>query len=175
MSKLRLLNVEVSRLPTKQSQRLKCGEIFYDCDDGICSFQLVCFLCKIIHFAFEDFAIHIQNVHSKCGGLASFPTAEAEPQPLQDNCLEFLPEDVSDEEDPIGNTDYKPLRSCTFNDNESASESEPEPEANESCDDDLHSEFEMDTTTATAREPSDFHENSESEAEKQHVFKVGYY
>lgn len=162
--------------PTKQPQQLKCGEIFYDCDDGICSFQLVCLLCNMKNFGFEDFSIHIRNVHS----LASFPKAvestEDEPQLLQDNCLQFMPEDVSDEEDPIANTNFeKELRGYLFNDNQSASDSEPEPEANESCEEHSHSEFEMDTTTATAQEePSDFHENSESEGEKEYVYKVKY-
>lgn len=169
MSKLRLLNVDFPRVPAKQLQRLKCGEIFYDSDNEICSFQLVCLLCKMKHFAFEDFSIHIRNVHSrKSDGVA---TACAEDEP-QDNCSQFLREDESDEEveeeeDPIANEDYnKQLRVCSFE-----LESEPELEFQE--DSDLHSELEMETTTATALAPSDFYdEDSDSEVEKQYVFKV---
>lgn len=165
MSKLRLLNVDFPRVPAKQQQRLKCGEIFYDSDDGICSFQLVCLLCKMKHFAFEDFSIHIRNVHSmKWEGASA--CAEDEPQ---ENCDQFLPEDESDEvveEDPIANADYtKQLRVCSF-------DSESEHELKQ--DSDSHSELEMETTTATALEPSDFNdEDSESEVETQYVFKVG--
>lgn len=167
MSKLRLLNVDFPRVPAKQQQRLKCGEIFYDSDDGICSFQLVCLLCKMKHFAFEDFSIHIRNVHSmKWEGASA--CAEDEPQ---ENCDQFLPEDESDEvveeeEDPIANADYtKQLRVCSI-------DSESEHELKQ--DSDSHSELEMETTTATALEPSDFNdEDSESEVETQYVFKVG--
>lgn len=166
MSKLRLPYVDFPRVPAKQLQRLKCGEIYYDNDDGICSFQLVCLLCKMKHYAFEDFSIHIRNVHNMKSESVS-ACAEDEPQ---DNCDQFLPEDESDEvveeEDPIANADYtQQLSVCSF-------ESESEPELQE--DNDSQSELEMETPTATALEPSDFNdEDSESEVETEYVFKVG--
>lgn len=50
-------------LPTSnlnQPIKTKCGEVFYDsCTD----FTIDCCFCEIKLFAFEDFHIHIQNIH----------------------------------------------------------------------------------------------------------------
>ncbi|XP_037723399.1 zinc finger protein 664 [Drosophila subpulchrella] len=56
-----LANVDYVRLHAQQQLRPKCGEIFYEQEAN--SFQLVCLLCEMKHFGFEDFARHIRNVH----------------------------------------------------------------------------------------------------------------
>ncbi|XP_017064442.1 zinc finger protein 664 isoform X2 [Drosophila eugracilis] len=56
-----LTNVDYVRLHAQQQLRPKCGEIFYEQEAN--SFQLVCLLCEMKHFGFEDFARHIRNVH----------------------------------------------------------------------------------------------------------------
>ncbi|XP_052850092.1 zinc finger and SCAN domain-containing protein 2 [Drosophila gunungcola] len=56
-----LANVDYVRLHAQQQLRPKCGEIFYEQEAD--SFQLVCLLCEMKHFGFEDFARHIRNVH----------------------------------------------------------------------------------------------------------------
>jgi len=56
-----LANVDYVRLHAQQQLRPKCGEIFYEQEAN--SFQLICLLCEMKHFGFEDFARHIRNVH----------------------------------------------------------------------------------------------------------------
>ncbi|XP_016990226.2 zinc finger and SCAN domain-containing protein 2 [Drosophila rhopaloa] len=56
-----LANVDYVRLHAQQQLRPKCGEIFYEQEAN--SFQLVCLLCEMKHFGFDDFARHIRNVH----------------------------------------------------------------------------------------------------------------
>ncbi|XP_016949295.1 zinc finger and SCAN domain-containing protein 2 [Drosophila biarmipes] len=56
-----LVNVDYVRLHAQQQLRPKCGEIFYEQEAN--SFQLICLLCEMKHFGFEDFARHIRNVH----------------------------------------------------------------------------------------------------------------
>ncbi|KAH8368344.1 hypothetical protein KR084_010252 [Drosophila pseudotakahashii] len=56
-----LANVDYVRLHAQQQLRPKCGEIFYEQEAN--SFQLVCLLCEMKHFGFQDFARHIRNVH----------------------------------------------------------------------------------------------------------------
>jgi len=56
-----LANVDYVRLHAQQQLRPKCGEIFYEQEAN--TFQLICLLCEMKHFGFEDFARHIRNVH----------------------------------------------------------------------------------------------------------------
>ncbi|XP_033171567.1 zinc finger protein 2 homolog [Drosophila mauritiana] len=126
-----LANVDYVRLHAQQQLRPKCGEIFYEPEANI--FQLVCLLCDMKHFGFEDFARHIRNVHfdkqgrpltktvTGLGRLAredqEFHAVSAEPLAVDSFKEEYHPnEDVlSEEEDAeqelgLDQDDGNPLR-----------------------------------------------------------------
>ncbi|XP_017056252.1 zinc finger protein 431 [Drosophila ficusphila] len=87
-----LANVDYDRLHAQQQLRPKCGEIFYEQEAN--SFQLVCMLCGMKHFGFEDFARHIRNVHFDKEGrplTQTFTRSEIE-EPDQNLYLKVSPE-----------------------------------------------------------------------------------
>ncbi|EDV92344.1 zinc finger protein 2 homolog [Drosophila grimshawi] len=122
MLKQCLINVDLSRLHAKQQLRPKCGEIFYERDNEYSSFQLVCCLCEMKHFAFDDFSLHIRNVHFDKQGKPRTQTSKApagsnqdalqqqrqlhlvnsSPTPLiefsANDCHKFVSKDMSDDD-----------------------------------------------------------------------------
>jgi len=199
MLKQCLINVDFSRLHAKQQSRPKCGEIFYESDNEYCSFQLVCCLCEMKHFAFDDFSMHIRNVHFDKHGkprTATQQTVNTHPEPEQQlqfisstsqsvlegitkNDNEFLSdeaEDESDEDVDIADAlDKKALRICAFNN----VKSEPEPVNNESthfeCSSQSEDEQDADCRTTAGQEFSDAEaeaDDAESDLETQSVFQV---
>ncbi|ALC48667.1 CG10959, partial [Drosophila busckii] len=165
MLKQCLINVDYSQLRAKQPP--KCGEIFYESDNDseYNSFQLVCCLCDMKYFDFKDFMMHIRNVHidkphssSKVAGAS----------PHTDDGVEFLSEDISEEEDEAEGAetdpvDTNPLRVCAFSKLSRCAQPEPdkiwlqELSENENTEEDSN-----DDETAA---------DSEAEEEVQTVFK----
>ncbi|XP_030564755.1 zinc finger protein 2 [Drosophila novamexicana] len=193
MLKQCLINVDFSRLHANQQLRPKCGEIFYESDNEYCSFQLVCCLCEMKHFAFEDFSMHIRNVHFDSHGkprthaataMADADTIEVQqqfhlinstPRPMSElsasECSAALSANGSDDDDDVAKAvTIKPLRVYALN------EVKLEPasmEANENaeCEDSSHSADELDTATEDAHGFSDADDDADSEMEMQSVFK----
>ncbi|XP_030378193.1 zinc finger protein 664 [Scaptodrosophila lebanonensis] len=77
-----LLNVDY-----KQHIQPKCGEIFYENECN--GFQLVCCLCGLKAFSFEDFVLHIRNGHFDSQGkpLTHTVTAKTTLQPNIPNAI----------------------------------------------------------------------------------------
>ncbi|KAH8420268.1 hypothetical protein KR009_008372, partial [Drosophila setifemur] len=80
-----LANVDFSRLHAQQKVRPKCGEIFYEQEAG--SFQLVCLLCEMKLFAFEDFGRHIRNAHFDKQGRPLTQTTTSDQMILQSDAV----------------------------------------------------------------------------------------
>ncbi|XP_065363179.1 zinc finger protein 570-like [Calliphora vicina] len=69
-----------------QAIKTKCGEIFYDsCTD----FSIDCCFCEVKLFSFDDFLLHIQNIHFE-NNLLKIETK-------MDDCNEFLKEQFDDD------------------------------------------------------------------------------
>lgn len=194
MLKQCLINVDFSRLHAKQQLHPKCGEIFYESDSNeeasSCSFQLVCCLCEMKHFAFDDFSMHIRNVHFDKQGKPrthmitskTTKTTDTEQQlklnksisTVSDVILkdanDLLTDEASDEDvdngDALSNT---PMRVCAFK----KFKSEP-PENNENthfeCSSQSEDELDMDNTGAE-QDFSNDNEDAESDLETQSIFK----
>ncbi|XP_017035374.1 zinc finger protein ZFP2 isoform X2 [Drosophila kikkawai] len=122
-----LANVDYARLHAQQQLRPKCGEIFYEQEAN--SFQLICLLCEMKHFTFEDFARHIRNVHfdkqgrpltetftmSAAAAVEPFPTSiRAAPEPHLD--LMWKEEGLDIEAEPE-TEEVNPLRILTVDEN----------------------------------------------------------
>ncbi|KAM8720528.1 hypothetical protein ACLKA7_006554 [Drosophila subpalustris] len=195
MLKQCLINVDYSRLHAKQQLRPKCGEIFYESDnDEYCSFQLICCLCEMKHFAFEDFTMHIRNVHFDKDGkpltqaINRAITQQQAGSTDSEQQLQFIDsvhesnskdanELLSDEADEASDEDAaddaankKPLRICAFN----KVKSEPEITGNTHFEDSFQSEDELDAESGTTsgQEFSDANDvDAESDLAAQSVFQ----
>ncbi|KAH8331941.1 hypothetical protein KR067_003950 [Drosophila pandora] len=113
-----LANVDFARLHAQQQLQPKCGEIFYEQEAN--SFQLVCLLCEMKHFAFEDFARHIRNVHFDSQGR---PLTEMVTAVRQDNLVltktEMQVEYLSGGEEEPDLEEGSPLRVMVVDENQS--------------------------------------------------------
>lgn len=113
-----LANVDFARLHAQQQLQPKCGEIFYEQEAN--SFQLVCLLCEMKHFAFEDFARHIRNVHFDSQGR---PLTEMVTAVRQDNLVitktEMQVEYLSGGEEEPDLEESSPLRVMVVEENQS--------------------------------------------------------
>ncbi|XP_034479334.1 zinc finger protein 664 isoform X2 [Drosophila innubila] len=192
MLKQCLINVDFSRLHAKQQSRPKCGEIFYESDNEYCSFQLVCCLCEMKHFAFDDFSMHIRNVHFDKNGkprtttqqtVNTHPeqqlqfinsTSQSVLEGITNNDNEFLSDEAeSDEDADIADAlDKTALRICAFN------EVKPEPapakieSAHFECNSQSEDELDADCSTTAGQEFSDAEaDDAESDLETQSVFQ----
>lgn len=118
-----LANVDFARLHAQQQLQPKCGEIFYEQEAN--SFQLVCLLCEMKHFAFEDFARHIRNVHFDSQGrpLTEMVTA-ARPDNLVITKTEMLVEYLSGGEEEPELEESNPLRVMVVDGNQSEEDEE---------------------------------------------------
>lgn len=178
MLKQCLVNVDFSRLHVNPQLRPKCGEIFYESENEFCSFQLVCCLCEMKHFAFDDFSMHIRNVHFDKQGK---PRTQVKAD-RNDACQQLPPLNVtanagddernegSDEDDNDGDT----LRVCSF-DEVKLETVQLENNKNGRAEDSCHSADELDAPTAgvpSFTDVDDDEEATDSEAEPQSVFKV---
>ncbi|EDW07945.1 zinc finger protein 2 homolog [Drosophila mojavensis] len=177
MLKQCLVNVDFSRLHVNPQLRPKCGEIFYESENEFCSFQLVCCLCEMKHFAFDDFSMHIRNVHFDKQGK---PRTQVKAD-RNDACQQLPPLNVtanagddernegSDEDDNDGDT----LRVCSF-DEVKLETVQLENNKNGRAEDSCHSADELDAPTAgvpSFTDVDDDEEATDSEAEPQSVFK----
>lgn len=178
MLKQCLVNVDFSRLHVKQKLRPKCGEIFYESENEFCSFQLVCCLCEMKHFAFDDFSMHIRNVHFDKQGK---PRTQVKAD-RNDACQQFPPlnttaysgdderNEGSNEDDNVGDA----LQVCSFDDVKLETV-QLENNKNGRAEDSFHSADELDAPTAEAPSFSDIDDHDEEtdcEMEAQSVFKV---
>lgn len=184
MLKQCLINVDFSRLHANQQLLPKCGEIFYGSENEHCSFQLVCCLCEMKHFAFDDFSMHIRNVHFDKQGkprthvrannndaYQQLPLLNATPSTVTDERS-----DGSDEDDNVADAAaIKPLRVCAFNEVklENVLLENNKNSQDEDC---CHSADELDEATAGSQNFSDVDDDdtADSETEIQSVFKVSY-
>jgi len=177
MLKQCLINVDFSRLHAKQQLHPKCGEIFYESDNdetSSCSFHLVCCLCEMKHFAFDDFSMHIRNVHFDKEGkprthMITSKTADSE-QELKlsvKDANDLLTDEASDEDVDNGETlTNTPLRICAFD----KFKSEPR-ENNETTHFECSSQSEDELEDMGAEEDLS-HEEADSELDTQSIFKV---
>lgn len=198
MLKQCLINVDFSRLHAKQQLRPKCGEIFYESDNEYCSFQLVCCLCEMKHFAFDDFSMHIRNVHFDKHGkprtthainantqqtvntepeqhlqfISSTSTSVIEAIPKNDS--EFLSDEASDEDedaDMLDAFDKKTMRICAFN--EVKLEQQNNENTHFECSIPSEDQLDADSRTTAGQEFSDAEVyDADSDLETQSVFQV---
>ncbi|XP_016994742.2 zinc finger protein 664 [Drosophila takahashii] len=166
-----LANVDYVRLHAQQQLRPKCGEIFYEQEAN--SFQLVCLLCEMKHFGFQDFARHIRNVHFDREGrpLTQTVTGLGQQQlptsSLKEEHLEEAEEQELDQEE--GN----PLRIMVLEAKQSEGEEtmdtlwQPERgSCSSDCSDNENGELEAPTGGKTPQEGK-----QDEEEEQQSVFK----
>ncbi|EDW75036.1 uncharacterized protein Dwil_GK19959 [Drosophila willistoni] len=148
MLKQCLINGNYRQLQEQTQMRPpKCGEIFYEQEAN--SFQLICCLCNMKHFEFEDFQRHIRNVHFDRQGkpltytmTALAETGESkkqkqEPLSLEEEVMQYdahqEPDDdygqENNDDDDDDEDDVKPLRVLALSLSKSLEEqpiSEPE-------------------------------------------------
>ncbi|KAH8245608.1 hypothetical protein KR032_012505 [Drosophila birchii] len=180
-----LANVDYARLHAQQQLRPKCGEIFYEQEAN--SFQLICLLCEMKHFAFEDFGRHIRNVHFDKQGkpLTETFTVTAAPESFATNTvgphLELLWKEESLDADAEPEVDeINPLRILAVDDNltdgdETKDSPTWQPDREEFSDfesdnEDLEAETKLKNISGSLKDEEEEEEEGEEE-DQQSVFK----